>query len=46
MMISVEDALHEEGKLVQKIWKKPTMCTIPVGMKMSRYFPAQPPPKK
>ncbi len=46
MMISVEEALYEEEKLMKKIWKKPTMCAVPVGMEMSRYFPAQLPSKK
>jgi hypothetical protein len=26
---------------MKKIWKKPAMCSIAVGMEMSRYFPAQ-----
>ncbi|MBB4350753.1 hypothetical protein GGE35_004408 [Rhizobium cellulosilyticum] len=46
MMILAEEALYEEEKLMKKIWKKPTMCTVPVGMEMSRYFPAQLPSKK
>ena len=31
---------------MKKTWKKPAMCTVAVGMEMSRYFPAQLPTKK
>lgn len=31
---------------MKKTWKKPAMCTVAVGMEMSRYFPAQLPSKK
>lgn len=41
-----ETALYEEKTLMKKTWKKPTMCTVAVGMEMSRYFPAQLPSKK
>ncbi|MEQ1407869.1 hypothetical protein ABK249_23380, partial [Neorhizobium sp. Rsf11] len=27
-------------KLMKKSWKKPTMCTVAVGMEMSRYYSA------
>ena len=30
----------EEEKLMKKSWKKPTMCTVSVGMEMSRYYSA------
>ena len=46
MMSVAKKALCEEEKLMKKIWKKPTMCTVAVGMEMSRYFPAQLPSKK
>jgi len=46
MINSVDKALYEEEKLMKKIWKKPAMCTVAVGMEMSRYFSAQLPSKK
>jgi hypothetical protein len=33
-------------EMMKKIWKKPAMCTVAVGMEMSRYFPAQLPARK
>jgi len=31
----------EKEEFMKKTWTKPTMCTVAVGMEMSRYFPAQ-----
>ena len=45
MMGVVVMALSEE-ELMKKTWRKPAMCTVAVGMEMSRYFPAQLPAKK
>ncbi|MDQ0323296.1 hypothetical protein QO002_005502 [Pararhizobium capsulatum DSM 1112] len=45
MMGMAEMALCEE-ELMKKTWTKPAMCTVAVGMEMSRYFPAQLPAKK
>jgi hypothetical protein len=38
--------LVRKEDLMKKTWKKPAMCTVAVGMEMSRYFPAQLPAKK
>ena len=35
-----EEAVRKEEPM-KKTWKKPAMCTVAVGMEMSRYFPAQ-----
>ncbi|MGK6311427.1 MULTISPECIES: hypothetical protein [Rhizobium/Agrobacterium group] len=32
---------EREEKLMKKSWKKPTMCTVAVGMEMSRYQSAE-----
>lgn len=46
-MVDVADmAVARKEELMKKIWKKPAMCTVAVGMEMSRYFPAQLPAKK
>ncbi|MBZ9748246.1 pyrroloquinoline quinone precursor peptide PqqA [Mesorhizobium sp. CO1-1-7] len=31
---------------MKKIWKKPTMCQVSAGLEISRYLPAENPPKK
>jgi hypothetical protein len=42
---SISDRKHRR-KLMKKSWKKPTMCTVSVGLEMSRYRSAELKPKK
>jgi len=37
---------EEESAMKKKSWKKPTMCQIAAGFEISRYLPAEIPPRK
>ena len=38
--------LAEEENAMKKSWKKPTMCQVAAGFEISRYLPAEIPPRK
>jgi hypothetical protein len=38
---SLISGMSKEEKLMKKSWKKPTMCTVAVGLEMSRYHSAE-----
>lgn len=35
-----------EEKKMKKTWKKPSLCQVAAGMEISRYLPAEIPPRK
>jgi hypothetical protein len=38
--------LAEKENVMKKSWKKPTMCQVAAGFEISRYLPAEIPPRK